>query len=385
MVLCFFTVRGAHSTPAIPLPFLILGLDMIGILCIRHTGDLHYGIDLLPFAASVLLSLLVQNSYGSSYFHADDALSATVLLLAMLICVILLTQRGYTHIIWKTVSTLNILAATCILLQNATVPLGVRLDKMGSFAGWLFNAWEFSDTIRLCGPFLEPAMYAQVGLLGLYDALFLRPSLFRATLTTTALVLSTSALALVGIVLLYGMYLFSLDRVSNASRRFKITLIALVVGLVAVSANFLLTSDIYIVQRALSGSSVGVRFLRSMDLYWLLNPLEKLFGIGLQNQQYYLFHHNITLAHDTYETLYENKEYASVLGYIPCTLGFWGLSTFLFPFLRCFFRGDLRTKTIVALLIYVCLFCNLMSNCIFVIYIMAVYSAYDLEQKLNAV
>lgn len=354
---------------------------MIGILCIRHTGDLHYGMDLLPFVGALMISLLVQNSYSSSYFHIDDAISATVLLIAMIICVILLTQRGYTHLIWKAVSALNMLTSVCIILQTVLMPLGIRLDRMGIISNWLFNAWEFSDAFRPCGPFLEPAMYAQVGLLGLYDALFLRRSWFRVLVTTAALLLSTSALALVGILLLYGLYLLSLDKVSHASRRIKFTLIALVLGLVLLFANFLLTSDIYIVQRALSGSSIGVRFLRSVDLFGLLSPIEKLFGIGLQNQQFYLNHYNITLAHDTYETLYQNKEFASVLGYIPCTLGLLGLVSFLFPFLRTFFKGGLRTKVMVALLLYICLFCSLLSNCVFVIYIMAVYCVYDLEQK----
>lgn len=382
-MLVFFTVRGPHGTPDIPIPFLILGLDMIGILCIRNTGDLHYGMDLLPFAASLLLSLLAQNGYASSYFHVSDALSCSVLLLAMIICVILLTQRGYTHLIWKTVSAMNMLSAVCIIAQMAAFPLGIRLDKMGALSGWLFNAWEFSDAFRPCGPFLEPAMYAQTGLLALYDALFQRRNWFRVIVTVTALLLSTSSLALVGIVLLFGLYLLSLDRVTGATKRVKFTTIALVLGAVLLSANFILNSDIHFIQRTLEGSSIEVRLLRSLDLYWLLNPLEKLFGIGLLNQQYYLIHYNITLAHDTYETIHQNKEYAATLGYIVCTLGFSGLATFLFPVVRRFFRGGIRTKAIVALVVYIWLFCSTLSNCIFVIHLMAIYTAYDLEQKLD--
>lgn len=381
-VLAFSTVRSGHDLLNFPIVYIILGLDVLGLLCIRHTGDLDYGMDLLPFIAALALGILVQNETAGGYYNVSDSFSAFVLLFAMVVCVIMLTQRGYTHYIWKAINITNLLSASCIIVMTLSKLAGIRLDQLGILSDFFFNAWEFVSAYRPCGPFLEPAMYAQLGLLSLFYYLFLKRNWWKACLTALALFLSTSSLGLLGTVLLIAIFLLFLDKLCGVSKRAKY--LTLVATLVCGFLLFLLLMylDSYSLERALSGSSLGVRFLRSVDLFQLMTPLQKIFGIGLQNQLRYLNYYSIILAHDTYETtIGANREFASVLGYIPCATGLIGFITFLFPFFRAFFRGGIRTKTAVLLFMYTCLFCCILTHSIFLIYIMAVYATLDFDRQ----
>ena len=383
LVLCLFAMRAGHDRFNLPVVYIVFCLDILGLLCIRHAGDLEYGVELLPFLGTMLLGILIQSGFAGGYYVAKDAFSFFVLLFAMVVCVLLLCQKGYGSVIWKFISAVSLFAACCIIIQMVLKVVGIRLDQMGTISDLSFNAWQFSDSFRPCGPFKEPAMFAQMALMGLFYCLFIRRSWVKAGILCLALLLSTSALGLVGMVMLVGAFILNLDKLCGVSRRVKYgVVIGSIFGFALVFA-LLAWMDSYGLQRVLEGTSLGVRFLRSVDLYALMTPLEKVAGIGLQNQQRYLNYYGIILAHDTYETISTNREYASVLGYVPCATGLLGLVTFMFPFYRVFVHNGMRSKIMTVLFLYTCLFCCIMQHCIFVIYIMAIFATVDMERAID--
>ncbi len=365
-----------------PLHYLAFMLDVFGMLCIRHLGDLEYGLDLLPFVAIMVITLIFQTLLAGAYFSAGSAFSMVLLLFAMFICVILVMQKGYAGLIWKVINFFNLFSAGCIITQMVFVYLGVRLDRLGLISSWFFNAWEFTSAFRPAGTYAEPAMFAQPALLSLFYYLYIGKSWKKALVIAVALFLSTSALGLMGTVILVTVCALNLDRLYGVSKRLKWVLLFCAFLVAGLMLAVILNRDIFIVQRLLSGSSIGVRALRSVDLFLEMTPLEKLTGIGLQNQALYLNHNGIILAHDTYETTFGgNREYAGSLGYILCTTGFFGLVFFVRPFYRVFVRYGLRVKVMCFLFIYCTMFCAMLGYCILVIYILAVFATVDLERS----
>ncbi len=364
-----------------PLHYLIIMLDVLGMLCIRHMGDLDYGMDMLPFMAMLVITAVMQFLFAGAYYDAGMVISTVILLMAMLICIIFVMQKGYGGLIWKIINFFNLVSAGCILAQTAFGFVGIRLDKLGLISDFLFNAWEFTASFRQCGPYAEPAIFAQPALLSLFYYLFIGKNLKKATVLILALLFSTSALALMGILLLLTAWSFNSDKLYGVSRKLKWTILIVAVSALVVFLVAALNADVFIVERLISGSSIGVRALRSVDLFLEMSPLEKITGIGLQNQARYLNHYGITLAHDTYETsiFTGNREYAGSLGYILCTTGFFGLVFFVRPFYRMFGRYGLQVKVLCLLLLYVTLFCAMFGNSILVVYFLAVYSTVDLE------
>ncbi len=365
-----------------PLHYLLLLLDVFGVLCIRHLSDLEYGMDFLPFIAVLAITLVFQSLLAGPYFSFSSALSMVILLFAMMILVMLVMQKGYAGLIWKTINFFNLFSACCILIQMAFKLVGIRLDRMGMVSNIFFNAWEFVSAFRPAGTYKEPAMFAQPALLSMAYYMFIGKNWKKALVIALALVLSTSALGLMGLVIILAVWSLNLDKLHHISRRTKWILLVATGTVITTILLFSAEANVFVVERLFSGSSIGVRALRSVDLFIEMNPVEKIIGIGLQNQALYLNHNGILLAHDTYETTFGgNREYAGTLGYILCTTGFLGLVFFVRPFYRVFTRHGVQVKVICFLFIYCTMFCAMLGYCILAIYILAVYSTVDLERS----
>ncbi len=382
IVLCLGTLNISETLFNFPIHYLILVLDIFAMLCIHNAGDLDYGLDLLPFVACTTITLAFQTVLAGPYFSWSSSFSSIILLYAMLICVILVMQKGYGDTIWKIINFFNLLSAICILVQYGAYMVGIRLDKMGSLSEWFFNAWEFSDSFRPCGTHDEPSAFAKTVLPSLYYYLFVGKNWKKALICIGGLAVSTSALGLLGMLLLLVVWLCNLDKLYGFGIRTKYLILG-IIGLVGSAACLVvLNMDIFIVERMMSGSSVGVRVLRSVDLFSLMSPVEKIIGIGVQNQQNYLNHYGIILAHDTYETtIGANREFAGTLGYILCTTGFFGLVFFVMPFYRTYKRHGLQVKVACALMLFCSLFCIFFNHTILVVFLLMVYATVDMERN----
>ena len=382
ITLCLNLMPVGEMLFPLPLHYLILGLDIFALLAIRHTGDLDYGMDLLPFLAVVFITVVLQQLLAGGYYSSGMAISTAIILFAMIIGIILITQRGYASLLWKILNFFTLLSAGCIILQMLCRYVGIHLDGLGILSKVFFNAWRFNYAYRPCGMFAEPAIFAQPALLSLFYYMFIGKSLKKTAFLTVALLLSTSALGLMGVIGLYIIWIFNMDKLSGIpkSRKWAILSLTAVAGMAVFT--FALNMEVFVVERLTSGSSIGVRVLRSVDLYKLMEPHEKLIGIGLQNQAYYLNYHNIILAHDTYETTYGgSREYAGTLGYVLCTTGFFGLVTYVQPVFRYFRRCGLQVKVICLLVGVSALFCAMLATPFMMVSFLVMYATVDLERE----
>ncbi len=381
VVLCLALMPVGDLLFPFPLHYLILGLDIFALLAIRHTGDLEYGMDLLPFLAIVGVTLVLQVLLAGSYYSAGMAVSSAIVLFAMIIGIMLVMQRGYAGMIWKIFNFFTLLSALCVILQTVCWNLGFRLNGLGLISKIFFNDNAFNYSYRPSGMFLEPAIFAQPALLSLFYYMFIGKSVKKTVVLTISLLLSTSALALMGMIILYVIWIFHMDTLAGISRRGK----WIVMGLSAVLGVTLLTASlnagVFIVERLAGGSSINVRLLRSIDLFQVMSPVEKITGIGLQNQGYYLNEYNIILKHDTAETLIRTRrEYAGTLGYVLCTTGFFGLVFFVQPFYRMYKRHGLQVKVVCGLLLYSVMFCAMLATPFMMVNFLLVYATVDMER-----
>lgn len=365
-----------------PLAYFILGMDIFALLAIRNAGDLEYGMDLLPFLGTVSLTLVLQVLLAGGYYNAGMAVSSLVILFGIVIGIILLMQKEFAGMIWKIFNFFTLLSAGCVVLQMACRYVGIHLEQMGLISKIFFNGWNFNRAFRPCGMFAEPAIFAQPALMSLFYYMFVDKNLKKTVLLTLALLLSTSALGLMGVTCLYVIWIFRMDTLIGVSLKRKWLLLA-VCGVLGIAAfTVALNLGVYIVERLVSGSSIGVRVLRSVDLFKLMSPLEKITGIGLQNQAYYLDYHNIILAHDTYETTYgASREYAGTLGYTLCTTGFFGLVFLVQPLYRLFMRHGLQVKVACVMLVYSMMICAMLASVSMMINFLLVYAVVEMERS----
>lgn len=384
LVLCLGAVRTGHDRLSFSIGFSIVALDALALLYIRRGSDLDYGTEFLPFPLVCLAGIGLQLLFCREYYDLQNALTAFAVLLAGMLCLVFVAQKQYGQLIWNFVNAFNLFSAGCILSQMALYAVGLRLDKLGLISDLFFTAWEFTDSFRPSGPFCEPSAFAQFALFSLFYFLYIRRNWLAAVILTAALLLSTSSLGLVGIALLYGIFLLRLDKLCEVSKKTKYRILAAIGIATAALVCLLAYMDVWLIRRTLAGSSIQVRLLRSIELFSLMTPLEKLFGIGMQNQANYLDFHGILLANDTYETVAgASREFAGLIGYLLCTTGILGLSAFLIPLARLL-KKSWHTAVITGLFLYISLFCSIFTQHIMVLGITLIYAAWDMEQTETA-
>lgn len=384
LVLCLGAVRTGHDRLSFSIGYSLVALDILALLYIRPKTDLDQGLEFLLFPLVCLLGIGLQLLLGGRYYDLQNALTAFAVLLAGMVCLVFVAQKHYAALIWSIVNAFSLFSAGCILVQMALYAVGIRLDKLGLISDLFFTAWEFTDSFRPSGPFCEPSAFAQFALFSLFYFLYIRRNWLAAFLLTAALLLSTSSLGLVGIALLYGIFLLRLDKLCGVSKKTKYRILAAIGITAAALIGLLAHMDVWLIRRTLAGSSIQVRLLRSIELYSLMTPLEKLFGIGMQNQANYLDFHGIILANDTYETVAgASREFAGLMGYLLCTTGIMGLSAFALPLVRLL-KKSWRTAVITGLFLYISLFCSIFTQHIMVLGIALIYAAWDMEQTQAA-
>lgn len=333
---------------------------------------LFWGVAVLEFP----IQWLIYSHYGP-----QSALNGVITLALMILNVLLIVHRGYEDYLWKTLNFISILSSLCLILQMVCYWMGIRLDKIPFLSETFFKAWEFTNSFRACSLFSEPSHFAELALLSLYYYLLVKPRLRIAIVLALALILSTSNLGIIGVALLVVLYLLNLERYAHVRSSTKYIIITIAFLLGSGIMVWLSNSDNWVAVRLMSGGSSSVRIMRSFELYDVMDAFEKLFGIGIQNQEIYLNYHTIILPSDRLETI-TNREFSQTLGYILCTTGALGFSAFSVPFIRRILRSDYSMKCLCLLFFFVCLTCCIFSRHTFLLYLIAIYSAGGiLEEK----
>ena len=197
--------------------------------------------------------------------------------------------------------------------------------------------------------------------------------------------MSTSTLGIVGTLFIFGMLFMNLKQIKNLSSSKRIA----IGSIFFIGALFLLiwtnTTTNPVITRILNGSTSGVRITRSYELFEQLPLGNKIFGIGIQNQELYLNYNNIILNSDTLETTLSNREFAATIGYLLCTTGVVGLGVFLTPFLKLFMKYDYRMKIIIMLFGLICFSCCVFARSAMCVFLVLVFATKELiDSKQNA-
>lgn len=370
-LLCLGAVRTGHDGFTLGVNNLLIALIVLLLVFTRKLNLSNR--DLYPFLAVAILEIPIQRLLHS-HFGIRSALNGVVTLALMILTLSMIVRRGNGKYLWSVVNFISILASVCLILQMACYTVGIRLDQIPFLSDTFFKAWQFGEKFRPCSLFSEPSHFAELALLSLCYYLLIKPNLGKAVILAAALILSTSNLGIIGTAMLFVLYVLNLNRYSNVSQTKKYTIILFAFLLGSGAMLWINTSSSWVASRLLDGGSSSVRILRSFELYDIMDLFEKLFGIGIQNQEIYLNYHSIILPSDSLQTVFQNREFAQTLGYILCTTGALGFFAFVFPFLKMIFKADYRLKCICLLFLFVCLTCCIFSRHIFLIYLILVFT-----------
>lgn len=189
--------------------------------------------------------------------------------------------------------------------------------------------------------------------------------------------MSTSMLGIMSIPILVGIYIFNLKQVSILHK--------IIAGISAViillcAYYYFIADYAWLNERILLGGTFGNRTLRSIEIFNRLDFWESLYGIGLQNQTFFLNYMGIILESDAFDTL-ENREYAQTLGYILCTNGIIGLVVFYMQFILIWKKSELTTKVFLIWFSIILSTCCILTRPIFVIYLVSLGNLYYIKRN----
>lgn len=375
LLLCFGVVRSGHETFTLNWNLQLLLTNGFLLIASRRINLSAW--DLTPFLLVAVLEIPVQWVFGA-YYSWRSSLFGIFTLGMTILTVSLVVRRGFGRYIWHVINLVSLFAVACLYVQIVFRLVGIRLDKIPMFANSLFKAWEFTTSFRPCAVFSEPSHLAELCLLSTFYYLLIDKNLRRAIVLIGGMIFSTSALGILGSVFLMTLYVITLDRNSHLGsiKKWLIILTAMVVCIVVLL--WVANTDNWVVERILAGGTSSTRIWRAFDLFFEMDSMEKLVGIGIQNAEIYLNHYQIILDHDTYETIKVNREFMQTLGYILCTTGILGFGAFLYSVVRMLITMDYKVKYLCLLFLFVCFTCCIFSRQIFAVYLIAIYATRDI-------
>ena len=381
LILLFGVVRGGFDKYNYGITTLVL-IGMIGYCIILKTIRINISSILLwPFLIAIILEIPLQMISNGGYYNVKNAINGVVVFALMYMVVLVLCNHGSSKMIWNLVNMISIAASSLILLQVLChYILHINLDGLPIIGEYLFNSWTFKF-YRPCGMFSEPSLYAELVLFSLYYYSFISINKKWMILHTLALLLSTSSLAIVGAVFIYAMLFMNMNRMKSMSKEKRLVFSILLFCSAIVLLIWISNTSNPVVVRVLSGGTSEVRITRSYELFMRLPIMNKIWGIGIQNQELYLNYYNIILNSDKLGIAYTNREFAATIGYILCTTGVLGLTVFLAPLVKIFKRYDYRMKVLLMLFGIVCFTCCVFSRMAFCVFLVLIFATKEIICK----
>lgn len=369
-ILCLAMVKNGLPEYNISISTVMLAIIVAQIFLKRKIHRKIIVKELIPFSIVIILELPLQKLFGSTYYGWASALSAVIIFMMMVITLFLMMNRGNPHVFWNVITTFALVSSILIVIQTAAYYFGgIRLDQNTWISNQLFHAWRY-QFFRPCGPFSEPSHFAELGLLALYYYLFISLNKTKAIIILLGLILSTSSLGILGGLLLGVLYILNINKMKYVSKWKRVLIVVFMTVSCIALVSFVENSTNPVVQRILSGGTSSVRINRSFELFETLRPENKIFGIGIQNQELYLNANGIVLPSDSYETIKTHREFAQTFGYILCTTGILGLCTFWLPLTRTSIKKDYRLKALLILFFFVSFTCCIFSRVTFIMYLL---------------
>lgn len=381
--LCLCVCRTGHETGYIPVLYATYGVIALNIFRLK---DIPVGLfkQALPFFAVILFLLPIQALLQSPYYSISNAFSAMALFALFSLCAaVLALPGGIGQYVWRIINFTALSASILILIEYAAYQFGVRLHEIPVLGDWVFNAWEFGSSVfRPCAYFSEASHFAELALVSAFYYLFVRKAFAKFALIAIACLVSTSSLGIMGCAAMALVYVFFFSftkrrLLDSGAGRGLILLRYLLIVLSCLALMgavvYIQSSDSWLASRLMNGGSSSLRINRSYELYGLLSPLEKVFGIGLQNQEIYLNANGIILPSDGGETL-TNREFAATIGYVLCTCGLIGLASFLSIITPLVALKDNRGKVLSGLFLGISYTCCIFSRAIFIILLLMLFA-----------
>lgn len=331
---------------------------------------------------ATILNALYHCIFSSSHFSLKASFLNTIYYLAFVYCgFFIAVNKSKTRSVFKAIRVISITSVIIISLQYVCAIAGFKLNRITVIGDILFHAVDTKTTFRPSAFFSEPSHLAELVLIDLFYSLFCERSIKFSLLDLFSLVASTSAL---GIVLGYGMLVYWVFFNQVSSRKsinllIRTMLVVLLFTILNVFLNY--SGNNENVLRILKGSTLSVRTLRAFEIYSKFEPLERVFGIGLQNLSNYINFHGITLVTDRVDSLV-NKEYAQTFGYILCSLGILGSTALLILLGDIFFKLTKENRAIVVFFFFILLTCNVTMRPILSIWLAAIWQIV-LESKIS--
>lgn len=364
----------------------VFNLIMISFLLFIFMGQrkiktYKYGKGLIPIAVFNFLIIPIQILINDGYYNTVAALKSAILYASMVVAIVLLTDKENCKLLWKILNSFTLTGSILIIIQELFYLNGIRLDLAPGMNNTIFRGFYF-QFYRPCGMFSEPSHFAEMGLLSAFYYLFIERKMIKFLVVAVALMLSTSALGIVGVLLIILLYFISIVFSTAIGQAKKILFAILMLAGSLFFFAWFFSTDNPVILRVLNGATSATRINRSFELYQVLDPMHKIFGIGSQNQTYFLNSHKIILPSDTAATI-ANREFAQTFGYLLCTTGIIGSILFWFPFGKLFLRSNYKIKTLVVLFVYICLTACIQGRPTMLVYMILIFSTYNAEQRSN--
>ena len=282
--------------------------------------------------------------------------------------------NGGSGKLFRWLRNVAVCAAVVIVIQFVLRYAGIYLNRLPAIGDFFFHAVDTQIYFRPSAFFSEPSYAAEVLILDLYANLFLRRNLRLAALEIAALLISTSALGIVfgGGLVAWWVLTQRLTRYKAVDLVIKTAAVAAFLGILVFLFGY--SGDNQTILRLLEGATIRQRTLRAFELYGKLQPLEQIFGIGMQNLARYLQTYGVTLVNEGADTLV-NPEFSQSFGYTLCTLGVVGALGFCSVYVSGWRRVPPKKRIIVAVLFGMSLTCSLIARQIFCLMLAVMFSA----------
>lgn len=381
---------------------------MVIVCCVAVVLTQHAGTDILVSGCNYLIIGLLLLGLGISHFiihNRDNFISfflvTNILSLFVIICINLGNDAWFSafaaikgQIIYvlfvasaffvaeylddadyplRIVHSIAVVACWIVVIQYVAYIAGVHLNRIPFLGEYIFHATDNTRLFRPAAFFAEPSYFAEVVVIDLFNNLFIHQNYKRMFLNVVAIALTASGVGiLVGAAMVLAWILMK-QISNNAIINISIKSISGIIFALIVYSFIHYEGQSYVINRLLGGATVSQRTYRAFELFGILPPVNKWFGIGMQNVARYLNGNGIFLVNDRQDTLI-NREFMQSFGYLLCTLGLAGSFSTFWCFGKLVIKLKDHTKLIIVFLLALMLVANIITRQIFILWMIVAVS-----------
>lgn len=279
------------------------------------------------YAVTIATTLLCLTFSYSSVYNASTVLFRLVFYAA----VIFLARKHFNIDFALKIYSFAVLIFSVYLIVQYVYNLITGLYLPVSLNdNWIFSAEAREETLeeyykfdfRPSSLFLEPSYYSLFSMPYVIFALNRKKqtvySMSSLVITIAAIIISTAASGIIGLLIIFMCYLFiKADNISAYKMLIKITVIAVITAL---AVGYILYSESTVIaERFSTGGSFNQRIVRGLIIYDDLPAVHKIIGVGVNNLEDFMLANHITTDFDEYNlnyccSLVQTFIYSGVIG-----------------------------------------------------------------------